>query len=124
MFAAREEQYSLDEIRARCPQRKTAAELYASLKNAGLEYGPSFQGVEQLWCGFREALGEVRLPAAVIPARQANGKYDGAWIHPALLDSCLQVLAAALPEDRNSCRPENDLSAHRRREHPIFGAAG
>ncbi len=97
-----EEQYSLDEIRARCPQRKTAAELYASLKNAGLEYGPSFQGVEQLWCGFHEALGEVRLPAAVIPARQANGKYDGAGIHPALLDSCLQVIAAALPEDRNT----------------------
>ena len=95
-----EEKYSLDEIRARCPQRKTAAELYASLRNAGLEYGPSFQGVQQLWCGQREALGEVRLPPAVISVGQTNGKSDGAWIHPALLDSCLQVLAAALPEDR------------------------
>ncbi len=95
-----EEQYSLDEIRARCPRRKTAAELYVSLKNAGLEYGLSFQGVQQLWCGEREALGEVRLPAAVIPAFQTNGKSDGAAIHPALLDSCLQVLAAALPEDK------------------------
>ena len=95
-----EEQYSLDEIRARCPQRKTAAELYGSLTNAGLEYGPSFQGVQQLWCGHREALGEVRLPAAVIPVYQTNGKSDGTGIHPALLDSCLQVLAAALPEDR------------------------
>jgi acyl transferase domain-containing protein/acyl-CoA synthetase (AMP-forming)/AMP-acid ligase II/NADPH:quinone reductase-like Zn-dependent oxidoreductase/acyl carrier protein len=95
-----EEQYSLDEIRARCPQRKTAAELYSSLRNAGLEYGPSFQGVQQLWCGQREALGEVRLPVAVIPVSQTNGKSDGTWIHPALLDSCLQVLAAALPEDR------------------------
>ncbi len=95
-----EEQYSLDEIRARCPQRKTAAELYASLRNAGLEYGPSFQGVQQLWCGQREALGEVRLPPAVIPVCQTNGNSDGTWIHPALLDSCLQVLAAALPEDR------------------------
>ena len=94
-----EEQYSLDEIRARCPRRKTAAELYASLSNAGLEYGPSFRGVEQLWCGQREALGEVTLPPAVIPASQANGNSDGHWIHPALLDSCLQVLAAALPED-------------------------
>jgi acyl transferase domain-containing protein/acyl-CoA synthetase (AMP-forming)/AMP-acid ligase II/NADPH:quinone reductase-like Zn-dependent oxidoreductase/NAD(P)-dependent dehydrogenase (short-subunit alcohol dehydrogenase family)/acyl carrier protein len=95
-----EEQYSLEEIRARCPQRKTAAELYGFLRNAGLEYGPSFQGVQQLWCGHREALGEVRLPAAVIPVYQTNGKSDGARIHPALLDSCLQVLAAALPEDR------------------------
>ena len=95
-----EEQFSLDEIRARCPERKTAAELYASLRNAGLEYGSSFQGVQQLWCGQREALGEVRLPPAVIPVCQTNGNSDGTWIHPALLDSCLQVLAAALPEDR------------------------
>ena len=95
-----EEQFSLDEIRGRCPRTKTAAELYASLKNAGLEYGPSFQGVQQLWCGQREALGEVRLPSAVNSAHHANGKSDGAWIHPALLDSCLQVLAGALPKDR------------------------
>jgi acyl transferase domain-containing protein/acyl-CoA synthetase (AMP-forming)/AMP-acid ligase II/NADPH:quinone reductase-like Zn-dependent oxidoreductase/acyl carrier protein len=97
-----EEQFSLTEIRDRCPQRKTSAELYASLKNSGLEYGPSFQGVEELWCGCREALGEVRLPPAVIPVWQTNGKSDGAWIHPALLDSCMQVLAAALPEDGNA----------------------
>jgi phthiocerol/phenolphthiocerol synthesis type-I polyketide synthase C len=96
-----EQQFSLDEIRDRCPRRKTAAELYGSLRNAGLEYGPSFQGVEQLWCGHREALGEVRLPPAVIPVCQTNGKCDETWIHPALLDSCVQVLAAALPEDTN-----------------------
>jgi len=95
-----EEQYSLDEIRARCPQRKIAAELYTSMRNAGLEYGPDFQGVQQLWCGQREALGEVRFPPAVIPVSQANGNSDGVWMHPALLDSCLQVLAAALPEDK------------------------
>ena len=95
-----EEQYSLDEIRARCPQRRTAAEFYTSLKNAGLEYGPSFQGVEQVWSGDREAFAEVRLPAAIIESRQ-DGKTDGTSIHPALLDSCLQVVAAALHENRN-----------------------
>jgi acyl transferase domain-containing protein/acyl-CoA synthetase (AMP-forming)/AMP-acid ligase II/NADP-dependent 3-hydroxy acid dehydrogenase YdfG/acyl carrier protein len=94
-----EEQYSLADIRARCPRRKTAADFYAALRNAGLEYGPSFQGVERLWCGELEALGEVRPPLAVIPVCQTNGKSDGASIHPALLDSCVQVLAAALPED-------------------------
>ena len=94
-----EEQFSLEEIRARCPERKTAAELYALLRNAGLEYGPSFQGVQQLWCGHREALGEVLLPAAATPVSQTDGKSDGAAIHPALLDSCLQVLAAAVPEN-------------------------
>ena len=95
-----EEQYSLNEIRARCPQRKTAADFYGSLKKAGLEYRSSFQGVQQLWCGQNEALGEVRLPLAGISACQTNGKSDGTWMHPAMLDSCVQVLAAALPEDR------------------------
>ena len=92
-----EDQYSLDEIRARCPQRKTSAELYGSLRNAGLDYGPAFQGVQQLWCGEREALGEVRLPSATVS--QTAGKSESNGIHPALLDSCLQVLAAALPDE-------------------------
>jgi len=93
-----EEQYSLDEIRTRCPLHKTAAELYGSLRKVGLEYGPSFQGVQQLWCGESESLGEVRLPTALISGIQTNGE-SGGVLHPALLDSCLQVLAAALPGD-------------------------
>jgi len=95
-----EEQYSIEEIQARCPRRKSGAELYASLKNAGLEYGPSFQGVQQVWCGQREALGQVALPAQFYTS-QSHDESGGSWIHPALLDSCLQVLAAALPEDKS-----------------------
>ena len=95
-----EEQFNLDEIRARCARTTTPEELYAYLKAAGLEYGPSFQGVQQLWCGEREALGEVRLPPSAVQACTAMGEPDGAWIHPALLDSCLQVLAGALPTDQ------------------------
>ncbi len=96
-----EEQYSLDEIRARCPRAITAAELYASLKNAGLEYGPSFQRVRQLWCGEREALGEVRLDPAAMLASQSSEGAAATGIHPALLDSCFQVLAAALPDEKH-----------------------
>lgn len=95
-----EEQYSLNEIRARCPRRKSGAELYSSLKNAGLEYGPGFQGVQQLWAGQREALGEIVLPEH-LDAPQSAADSESMWTHPALLDSCLQVLAGALPEDKN-----------------------
>ena len=93
-------QYGLDEIQARCARRKTHEDLYSSLENAGLNYGPSFQGVQQLWCGDHEALAEVHLPPGLISEGQPTAGSDGYWIHPALLDSCLQVLAAALPEDR------------------------
>lgn len=96
-----EEQFSLEEIRARCPRRIAPADLYSSLRDAGLDYGPSFQGVREVWRGEREALGEVQLPSAAISAGPSNGSSDGTWIHPALLDSCVQVLAAALPEDNS-----------------------
>ncbi len=98
------EEYNLEAIRTRSPRRKTAAELYESLRNVGLEYGPSFQGVKQLWRGEREALGEIHLPPAAISAGQANGESGGAGMHPALLDSCLQVLAGALPDRANGSR--------------------
>jgi phthiocerol/phenolphthiocerol synthesis type-I polyketide synthase C len=98
-FGCAEEQFSLDEIRSRCPRRIGIADLYGSLRNAGLEYGPSFQGVQELWCGYRESLGEVHLPPAAIPVGTPEGRSDGVWIHPALLDACLQALAGALPED-------------------------
>ena len=92
---------NLDEIRARCFRRKAAGELYPALRNAGLEYGPSFQGVTQLWVGEGEALGEVQLPSAARAVGSSGGKSEAYWIHPALLDSCLQVLGAALPESVN-----------------------
>ena len=91
-----EEQFSLDEIRARCPRTVAPEALYSSLKAAGLEYGPSFQGVQRLWCGDREALGEILLPPAT-QATEDAGASDDAAVHPALLDSCLQAMAGALP---------------------------
>ncbi|HEX3371025.1 MAG TPA: beta-ketoacyl synthase N-terminal-like domain-containing protein, partial [Candidatus Acidoferrales bacterium] len=94
-----QEQYGIEEIQARCPRRKSASELYAALKDAGLEYGRLFQGVQQVWSGAREALGKISLPEQHhVP--QNGGDSHSSWIHPALLDSCLQVLAAALPEER------------------------
>jgi len=94
-----QEQYSIGEIQERCPRQKSAAELYASLKDSGLEYGPAFQGVQRVWCGAREALGQVSLPEQ-IHTSQNHGHPDWSWIHPALLDACLQVLAATLPDER------------------------
>ena len=105
-----EEQYSLDEIRARCPQRKTAAELYASLRNAGLEYGPSFQGVRAVvvrttrgaWRSAASACGDSGLP--------------NQWKFRRRLDSsrAARFLPASargrIAGRQNRVRPEMDLS--------------
>jgi acyl transferase domain-containing protein/NADPH:quinone reductase-like Zn-dependent oxidoreductase/acyl carrier protein len=73
-------------IQKRCRASVSGAQHYRSMAERGLDYGPCFQGVEELWIGDSEALGRVRLPAAVAP--QA-GVYR---FHPALLDACLQVM--------------------------------
>lgn len=94
-----EEQYSLDEIRARCRSRETAADLYSALKEAGLQYGPAFQGVREVWAGNGEALGEVHLPVDAGATAGASRESEASWFQPALLDSCFHVFAAALPRD-------------------------
>jgi myxalamid-type polyketide synthase MxaB len=85
------EKIHIENIHAQCPEEKSGAELYAALRERGLEYGPVFQGVERFWRRDGEALAKVRLSPLV--EREAS-RY---LMHPALLDSCLHVLAAALP---------------------------
>ncbi|MEV5412750.1 SDR family NAD(P)-dependent oxidoreductase [Thermopolyspora sp. NPDC052614] len=82
---------ALAEVRERCREPLPPAEHYAALSRSGLEYGPAFQGVGELWRGRGEALARLDLPAGPAADR------DPYQIHPALLDACLQALAAALP---------------------------
>ncbi|MFJ8579618.1 SDR family NAD(P)-dependent oxidoreductase [Micromonospora sp. NPDC093277] len=80
----------LTTVRARCAQPLDSAEHYARLDRSGLRYGPAFQGVGSIWRDGHQALGELRDPV------ELTGDHDPYLVHPALLDSCLQVLAAAL----------------------------
>lgn len=66
-------------------------EHYRLAREKGIEFGPAFQGLEQLWQGDGEALGLVKLPGVVAKTAHLHR------FHPTLLDACLQTLAAALP---------------------------
>ncbi len=81
----------LVEARRRCVQVRPVEEQYASLRRVRLEYGPAFQLVEELWTGTGEAVARLRAP------EDLGGPTAGFAVHPALLDACLQVVAAALP---------------------------
>ena len=85
-----EHRISISDIRNRCPDSVNVESFYRQLAAAGLRYGPSFQGVANLWCGDGEAVGEVRPPESV------EGQVSQFEIHPALLDSAFHVLAAAI----------------------------
>ncbi|XYH94560.1 acyltransferase domain-containing protein [Sorangium sp. So ce1128] len=77
-------------IQARCSRERSGEEHYQRLDAAGLSFGESFRGVEQLWIGHGEVLARVRRPDAL--GEQAHA-YQ---VHPALLDACFQAVAGLL----------------------------
>jgi acyl transferase domain-containing protein/acyl carrier protein len=81
---------SLEALRGRCSEKLSVDAYYQGFRDAGVEYGPSFRGIEELWQGDGEALGQVRLPDAVADQGAAY------HLHPSLLDACLQTAGAAL----------------------------
>ncbi len=82
---------ALADIRARCKEHISQVEFYERLGRSGAQFGPQFRGVEQVWRRDGEALAEVRLlHRGVLPM--------GGGMYPPFLDACLQVFAAALPQ--------------------------
>ncbi len=83
---------SVETIQKRMRKRTDGAELYRRFAAHGLIYGPAFQGVAEVWASESEALGRIVAPDAIATEL---GKYR---IHPALLDACLQVTLATIPD--------------------------
>ncbi len=73
-------------LRANLPEVTSKQSVYQTLGNSGMQYGPSFQGVDQVWRKTGESLGLVRVPTLL---RDHSEEY---FLHPALLDACLQVV--------------------------------
>ena len=79
---------ALTRIRQRCGLPLPIDAFYERLERSGLHYGRAFRLVREVWIGELEALGLVEAAADHLD--------NAFWFHPALLDSCLQVLAAAI----------------------------
>uniref|UniRef100_UPI000562EDEF polyketide synthase dehydratase domain-containing protein n=1 Tax=Streptomyces sp. NRRL S-378 TaxID=1463904 RepID=UPI000562EDEF len=56
---------------------------YAGRADAGLEYGPAFQGLQTVWTRDGEVYAEIALPEGITA--------DGFGLHPVLLDAALQA---------------------------------
>ncbi|WP_425314862.1 type I polyketide synthase [Streptomyces agglomeratus] len=61
--------------------------LYEGLADAGLEYGPVFQGLTAAWKSGDDVYAEISLPAEAAADASRFG------IHPALLDACLHTIS-------------------------------
>ncbi|HLL56194.1 MAG TPA: thioester reductase domain-containing protein [Myxococcaceae bacterium] len=84
-----------EDLRARLPETRLGDDHYREMKGRGLEYGPAFQAVQQVWRRNGESLATLKLGDA------AAQKADAYHVHPALLDAALQVAYAAMPKDVN-----------------------
>ncbi|MCB9875151.1 MAG: SDR family NAD(P)-dependent oxidoreductase [Planctomycetaceae bacterium] len=62
--------------------------FYETVSAAGLEYGPGFRCIQQLWQHGREILARLELPTELEYESKRNA------IHPALLDACLHAVFA------------------------------
>lgn len=83
----------VDNIKKRSEQHLEANAIYAELNARGLQYGPYFQGIEQLWRKDGEVLAHIVANDALdLPAENYQ-------LHPTLLDACFQSLISTLPED-------------------------
>lgn len=75
-----------------CSEQISGETFYQGRRSQYIDFGPSFQGVEQLWKGDGAVLGRIRVPEIVW---QDTDKYQ---LHPALLDASLHILGEILPE--------------------------
>lgn len=83
----------INDLRMRYVAEVPIDAFYQRLTGLGLEFGSSFRGIQRIWKGDHEALGEMALPDELV-----QGWADFSF-HPALLDACFHLLGAAIGED-------------------------
>ncbi|MFC1747380.1 SDR family NAD(P)-dependent oxidoreductase, partial [Pseudomonadota bacterium] len=81
---------ALEEIRARCQHSWDKRQCYDLFDQYGMEYGPSHQGITELFFNDVETLAQLCVPSHVSNDTFAYG------LHPALLDSALQSVVILL----------------------------
>jgi acyl transferase domain-containing protein/NAD(P)-dependent dehydrogenase (short-subunit alcohol dehydrogenase family)/acyl carrier protein len=86
-------------IRSRCTQELSAPALYATLASRGLNYGPWFQGIKQIFKGNNEVL--VRIQGDDSLMRNS----DNYLLHPTILDSGFQTMVAIVEDSSSNPNP-------------------
>jgi acyl transferase domain-containing protein/NADPH:quinone reductase-like Zn-dependent oxidoreductase/SAM-dependent methyltransferase/acyl carrier protein len=79
---------SIDAIRSRMTRRISKELHYQTAARLGIQYGPRFQGVKEVFARSDEALGRIDVP------RTLRSNRAGYHLHPALLDACFQIVFA------------------------------
>jgi acyl transferase domain-containing protein/NADPH:quinone reductase-like Zn-dependent oxidoreductase/nucleoside-diphosphate-sugar epimerase/acyl carrier protein len=81
---------AIDALRFRLTEAVDVTGFYADLADRGHPFGPTFRGVTALTRARGESL------ARIVPPAGLDGEIGQYGAHPALLDACVQALAAAM----------------------------
>lgn len=84
-----EEHLDLAAIQARCEKAIEGRDAYPLFKSFGLNLGPSFQSLQEVYRGEGETLGRLKLPESRL------GDLASMFLHPSLVDGSLQAGVAA-----------------------------
>jgi len=75
-------------------------DYYRQLSDNGIQYGPFFRSITQLWTEGQSAIGELQI------SEDSDFEVDAYQLHPAIIDGCLQVLGAvAARESKTKNQP-------------------
>jgi NAD(P)-dependent dehydrogenase (short-subunit alcohol dehydrogenase family) len=89
--AAAAVRFDLAAVQSRCTERIAGARFNESLRGYGIEIDGAFHSVREIWRRPGEALAKVGFPVETGAAKFA--------VHPAFLDGCGRVLAAAIDRE-------------------------
>ncbi len=81
----------LAKVRGRCNQEVSTEKFYESAHSRGLEFGPVFRAVRELWKTDGEVIASIDAAPSLTDAPELYR------IHPAMLDAFLQPVALLLP---------------------------
>jgi len=81
---------NVEDIRKRCAQPISVDEHYSSYLERSIDYRGAFHSVTEISCGKSESICLIKL---------AESEGHDFNVHPGLLDACLQVMGAALPQN-------------------------
>ena len=80
---------ALEAMQARCQKKISSTQFYQLVEKRGAYLGPSCQGLQQVWQGEREALGQI---TANLESQRSDSNYQ---LPLGAIDSCFQILGAA-----------------------------
>jgi acyl transferase domain-containing protein len=83
-----EDRIPIQALKAQCGKPQQAAAFYRRFSDYGLQYGPSFQTLQEIYINGAFALSKLKIPGHL------KGDFEQFILHPSIIDGAFQTIAA------------------------------